>query len=148
MISIEEIKKLRDMTGISISECRKALEKAGGDFERAKEVLKEMGKGFVKKRGERETNSGIIEAYIHSGKKIGVMVELLCESDFVARSEDFQKLAHELCLQIAAINPDEFPLMEQNWIKDESKSVKELFDEYIAKFGENIVLKKFARFEI
>jgi len=92
--------------------------------------------------------AGIIESYIHSGKKIGAMVELHCESDFVAHSEDFQKLAHELCLQIAAIDPENIPLLKQPWIRDETKTIKDLIDEYISKFGENIILKRFARFEI
>jgi len=148
MITINQIKQLREETGLSISECKKALQEAKGDLKKAKEILKKMGLDFAKKRVEKETEFGIIESYIHSGKRIGVMVELCCESDFVARSEGFQKLAHELCLQIAAISPEEFPLFNQPYIRDETKTVKELIDEYIAKFGENIVLKRFARFEI
>jgi len=148
MIKIDEIKKLREETGVSISECKKALEEAKGDLKKAKEILKKIGRDFARKKKEREVKVGIVESYIHSGKRIGAMVELCCESDFVARSEDFQKLAHELCLQIAAISPEELPLFNQPYIRDETKTVKELIDEYITKFGENIILKKFVRYEI
>jgi elongation factor Ts len=148
MISLEKIKKLREETGVSISECQKALEKAKGDLKRAKETLKKSGRDLAREKKEREVKAGIIESYIHPGKKIGAMIELHCESDFVARSEDFQKLAHELCLQIAAISPEEIPLPKQPWIRDETKTIKDLIDEYIAKFGENIVLKNFIRYEL
>lgn len=148
MITIEKIKKLRQETSLSISECKKALEEAKGDIKKAKEILKKSGKDFAKKKKEREVKAGIVESYIHPGRKIGAMVELHCESDFVARSEDFQKLAHELCLQIAAIPPEKNPLLNQPWIRDETKTVKDLIDEYIAKFGENIILKRFVRYEI
>ena len=194
MVLIEQIKKLREETGISISECKKALEASKGNLEKAKVILKEWGKEFSKKKIERETKQGIVEGYIHPGKKIGVMVELNCESDFVARSEDFQKLAHEICLQAAAMSPlfskkedipddflfgerkiweeqlkdsgkskkiideiisgklekfkEEISLLSQLWIKDETKTVKDLIDEYISRLGENIVVRRFIRFEI
>jgi len=148
MLNIEQIKKLRKETNVSISECKKALEGADGDIKKAKEILKKRGIEFAKKKMEREAKEGIIESYIHPGKKVGVMIELNCETDFVARSEDFQKLAHELCLQIAAINPDEIPIFEQPWIKDETKIIKDLINEYIAKLGENIILSKFIRYEL
>jgi elongation factor Ts len=148
MSLIEKIKKLREETEISIAECKTALEEAKGDLEKAKEILKKRYGEMAKKRKERETKEGIIEAYIHPGRKIGVLLELRCESDFVARNPEFQKLAHELCLQIAAIDPEEVPLLEQNWIRDESKKIKDLISEYIAKFDENIVVERFARFQI
>jgi len=148
MINIDNIKQLREETGVSVSECKKALEKAKGDFEKAKEILKKWGKEIAGKKSERKVGEGIIESYIHPGKKIGAMVELCCESDFVARSENFQKLAHELCLQIAAIDPEETPLLEQPWIKDETKKIKDLIEEYIAKTGENIIVKRFIRYVI
>ena len=140
MISITQIKQLRQETGVSITECKKALEESKGDFEKAKEVLRKWGRGLAGKKAERGTKIGIIESYIHSNKRVGAMVELRCESDFVARSEDFKKLAHELCLQIAAMNPlflkeEDIPekfldkegisLMSQLWIKDETKTIKE-----------------------
>jgi elongation factor Ts len=148
MVSIDQIKKLREETGVSIGECQKALKEAKGNLAAAKEILRKQGSSWAKKRIQKQTGQGIIESYVHPGKKIGVLLELRCESDFVARSQDFQKLAHELCLQIAAISPEEIPLPEQAWIKDEAKNVKDLIDEHIAKFGENIVLKRFIRYEI
>jgi elongation factor Ts len=145
---IEKIKKLREETGISISECQKALKESGGDLEKAKELLKKAGQLLAQKKAERETKHGVIEAYIHPNKKIGAMIELLCESDFVANLKEFQHLAHEICLQVAAISPEEQPLMEQDWIKDPTKKIKELIEEHIAKFGENIVVGKVFRTKI
>jgi len=98
---------------------------------------------------EKELNRGIIESYVHLNGKIGVLVELRCKTDFVAKTEEFKKLAHELCLQIAAMNPKKTSLMiQQPWIKDEAKTVKELIDECIAKVGENIIIKRFVRYEL
>ena len=148
MISIDQIKKLREETEVSVSECKKALEAAKGDKEAAKEILRKWGKDFAKKKRDRKVKQGIIESYIHPNKKIGVMLELRCETDFVGKSPDFQKLAHELCLQIAAINPEGTPLFNQPWIRDETKTIKDLISEYIAKLGENIVLEKFIRYEL
>ena len=148
MVTINQIKQLREETDVSITDCKKALEEAKGDTKKAKEILKKLGRDFARAKKKREVKAGIIESYIHSGKKIGAMVELHCESDFVAHSEDFQKLAHELCLQIAAIDPENIPLLKQLWIRDETKRIRDLIDEYISKFGENIILKRFARFEI
>lgn len=145
---LEKIKQLRMMTGISISECKKAIEEAGGDLEKAKDILKRAGKTIAQKKAERLAKNGIIESYVHSNKKIGVMIELFCESDFVAKSEDFNNLAHELCLQIAAISPEEKPLLEQEWIRDPTKKIKDLIDGYIAKLGENIVVGKIFRTQI
>ena len=105
MVSFDQIKQLRQETGVSITECKKALEEAKGDNEKAKEILRTWGKSLAGKRSDRETNEGIVDSYIHPTKKIGVLLELSCESDFVARSDDFKNLSHELCLQIAAANP-------------------------------------------
>ena len=149
MVSIESIKELRNITGVSIGECKKALEKSNGDIKKAEEFLKEVGKKIVQKRMDKETAAGIIDAYIHTGSNIGVLVELNCESDFVARSEDFQKLAHELCLQIAVgSSDDDDPILERKWIKDESKTIQDLINESIGKFGENISIKRFTRYEL
>jgi len=114
MENAELLKQLREETGISMIECKKALEEAGGDLKRAKEILREKGKEMTKGRSERQMSKGIVEAYIHAGGKIGVLLELLCESDFVAKSEPFKQLAHELCLQAAAtkplyVRPDDIP---------------------------------------
>ncbi len=148
MSNIEQIKQLREATGISIGECRKALDEAKGDFVSAKEILKKWGKEFAQKTAQREVKQGIITSYIHPNKKIGVILELNCETDFVAKNTDFQNLSHEICLQIAAMGDDTLPLLEQPWIKDETKKIKDLVDETIAKLGENIVIKRFIRYEL
>jgi elongation factor Ts len=148
MINIAQIKKLREETGVSIAECQKALKEAAGDLPMAKEILRKMGKDLAVKKHKREAGEGIIESYIHPGKKIGVLLDMRCESDFVAHSEEFKRLAHELCLQIAAMDPDEKILLSQPWIRDESRTIKDLIDEYIARFGENIVIKRFMRYEL
>ena len=147
MTSIDQLKQLREQTAASITDCRKALQEAKGDAAKAKEILKKMGKDLAGKKAGRETQQGMIDSYIHPNKKIGVILELNCETDFVAKSEDFKNLAHELCLQIAAMG-EEPPLLEQPWIKDATKKVKDLIGEYIAKFGENITLKRFTRYDI
>jgi len=106
MASIEEIKKLREETGISLMECRKALEKSGDDIEKARDILRTWGKEVAKKKGaERTAGQGLIESYIHPNKKIGVLLSIRCESDFVAMSDNFKNLSHEICLQVAASNP-------------------------------------------
>jgi elongation factor Ts len=148
MVSVDQIKKLRDETDISISECRKSLEESNGDFEKAKEILKKRGVEIAQKKAERETKTGIIDSYIHPNKKVGVMLDIQCESDFVAKSPDFQKLSHELCLQLAAIDPEEIPFLEQGWIRDEKVLIKDLIGQYIAKIGENIIVKRFIRYEL
>lgn len=147
MITINLIKKLREETGVSISECKKALETAEGNTGKAKEILKKWGSQFAEKSKKRETKEGLIAGYIHPNRKIGALLELNCETDFVAKSPDFQTLAHELCLQIAAMEED-IPLLEQPWIRDETKKIRDLLNEYIAKLGENITIKKFTRYEL
>ena len=147
MITIDKIKQLRQETGVSIIECKKALKDAGNDIEKAKEVLRKRGKELAQLKSQRETGQGIVESYIHVNKKVGVLLELNCETDFVAKGKDFQELAHELCLQVAALDGEK-PLLEQSWIKDESKTVKELIDECISKLGENITVKRFIKYEI
>lgn len=147
MIFIEQVKQLREETNVSISECKKALEETGGDFDKAKETLKKWGRDLAGKKFSRKTSSGIVDSYIHPNKKIGVLLELNSETDFVARSSDFSNLSHELCLQIAAMGED-IPLLSQPWVKDQAKTVKDLIEEYVAKLGENISVKKFIRYEI
>lgn len=149
MITINQIKQLREETAISVSECKKALEEAGGDFQKAKEILKKWGKDLSNKKAGRGTEQGVVASYIHSNKKIGVLLELGCESDFVAKNEDFQKLAYELCMQVTAVSCDDVKsLLEHSWIKDTTKTVEGLINEGIAKLGENIIIKKFTRYEI
>jgi len=147
MISIDQIRQLRQETSVSISECKKALEKAKGDFDKAKEILRKWGRELAGKKSGREAGLGIIESYIHPDKRIGAMIELRCETDFVAKSKYFKELAHELCLQISAMDPEEDSLLSQPWVKDETKTIRELIDEYVAKLGENIIVKRFIRYE-
>ena len=148
MFSTDKIKQLREETGVSISECKKALEEAGGDFERAKEILKQWGKELAQKKKTREANQGIVDSYIHPNKKVGAFLELNCETDFVAKSSDFQNLVHEICLQIAGFSDEGVPLLEQPWIKDESKKIKDLIDDAIAKIGENISVKRYVKYSL
>lgn len=191
---IEKIKELRKMTNLSIIECKKALEESGYDLEKAKKLLQLKVGEFSKGKEKRETKEGIVASYVHTTKKIGVLLELLCETDFVAKSPLFEKLAHEICLQIAAQNPlylkekdipkallkekkenfkilfenkikdkkelekeiqkkieeykKEICLLEQKWIKDESKTIDNLIKDHIAKFGENIKIGRFVRYQI
>lgn len=146
--TIEEIKQLREETGMSISECKKALEQ-GGSMEKAKELLKAKGAEIAKKKQARAAGQGLIEAYVHPTGKTGVLLDLRCETDFVARSQDFKNFAHELALQIAAMDPeDPKNLLEQEYIRDPSKTIQNLLEEYIGKLGENIVIKEFVRFQI
>ena len=148
MSNLEQLKQLREETGVSMGECQKALAEAKGDIAKAKEILKKLGKELAQKKQSRETKQGIVDTYIHPNKKVGAMIELRCETDFVAKNHDFLKLAHELCLQIAAIDPEEIPIFEQPWIKDQAKTVKNLIEDTIAKLGENIILEKFIRYEL
>ena len=148
MVTIEQIKQLREETGVSVAECRKALAQANGDFDSAKEILRKRGVEIAAKRAEKIAGQGVIDSYIHPNKKVGVLLDLRCESDFVARSEDFQKLAHELCLQIAAMTPSKDELLVQPWIKETAKTPQDLLDEYVAKLGEKIVVEKFVRYEL
>ena len=147
MITVEQVQKLRDETLVSVAECRKALETTGGDHEKAKEILKHWGKELAKKKLDRQTSQGVISSYIHPNKKVGVLLELDCETDFVAKSQDFQNLSHELCLQVAAMG-EEIPLLEQPWIKDNSKTIKDLIEEYIGKIGENVSVRRFIRYDV
>lgn len=149
MPSIEEIKQLREETGVSVSECKKALEQSNNDFDKAKKILRKKGLELAGKRSERNAGSGIIDSYVHLNSKVGVLIEIRTETDFVAKSDDFKNLAHEICLQIAAMYPeDQNSLLSQPWIKDDSKTMNDLVAEHVSKLGENIVIKNFVRYEI
>lgn len=188
------IKELREKTGAGIVDCKKALQEAGGDIEKAVEILRKKGAAKAAKKAERATAEGAVFSYIHAGGKVGVLVELNCETDFVARNETFKELGHEIAMQIAAMAPEfvsredvpaelvekekeilkqqalaegkpehivekivegrlnkfysEKCLLEQPWIKDDSKTIKDLITDYITKLGENIKVRRFARFEV
>ena len=125
MASIEKLKQLREETGISMMECKKALEEANDDIEKAKEILREKGKEMIKDKGSRKTAQGLISSYIHPGGKTGVLLELHCETDFVAKGKDFSDLAHELCLQIAAAKP--LYVKEEDVPEEEIEKEKEIY---------------------
>ncbi|MBI2098543.1 MAG: translation elongation factor Ts [Candidatus Wildermuthbacteria bacterium] len=149
MATINQIKELREVTGISISECKKALEQAGGNMEKAKTLLKQWGREVAEKKQTRQVGEGLVVSYVHGNGKIGSLVAVKCETDFVARSEDFKNLCHELALQVASLEAESVEnLLAQQYIRDSSKTVKDLIGEYIAKLGENVVVEKFTRFQI
>ncbi len=194
MINIEDIKKLRDETGVSPVEIKKALAQAGDNFEKAKELLRVWGKSVAGKKTDREAKQGIIDYYLHPTGKTGVLLDIRCETDFVAKSSDFKNLAHEICLQIAAMKPlyvseesipaevldgelkiykeqvkdygkpenitnqivegkikkykESISLLGQPWVKDDSKTIKNLIEEVVSKVGENIEIKRFVRYEV
>jgi elongation factor Ts len=194
MVTIDQIKQLRDETGVSVSEVKKALDQANGDPVKAKEFLRIWGQKVLSKKTSRETKSGLIETYLHPNAKTGVLLDIRCETDFVAKNPDFKTLAHEICLQIAAMKPifvsekdipeefldgetkiyteqaagsgkpekivaqiiegklkkykEEVSLLSQVWIKDDTKTIKNLIEDTVAKVGENIEIKRFARYEI
>lgn len=148
-IDIKLIKQLREETQVSIADCTKALTDAKGDYEKAIQILKKRGIERAEKKATRETAQGIIESYIHQNGKVGVLLEILCETDFVARTEDFRRLAHEVAMQVAAMNPKNVEaLLKQEYIRDGSLTIENLIKQTIGKLGENIVIKQFSRFEI
>jgi elongation factor Ts len=149
MVDIKLLKKLRNETLVSLADCRKALEESKNDYKKALAALRESGLEKAAKKAERETPQGMIASYIHQNGRVGSLVEVSCETDFVARTDVFKDLIHEICMQVAAMNPkDVKALLRQEYIKDSSKTMEILVKEVIAKLGENIVVKRFQRFEI
>jgi len=148
-ITLDKIKKLRNLTNAGVMDCRRALEESKGNFEKAKVWLKKKGLKTAEKKKDRETKAGLVEAYIHSGGRVGAIVSLGCETDFVAKNKEFKKLALELAMQAAAMNPKSVAkLLEQEYIRDSKKKIKDLVNETIAKVGENIKINKVDRLEI
>jgi len=161
----EDVKALRDQTGAGVMDCKRALEEAGGDIHKAITILRDKGVAGADKKAHRETSQGLVESYIHAGGRIGVIVEVNCETDFVARTDTFKTLAHDIAMQVAASpatlavteeelpegaegSPEETVLMKQAFIRDASKSIEQLVKEGIAQTGENIRVRRFARFEL
>ncbi|MBI2582720.1 elongation factor Ts [Candidatus Azambacteria bacterium] len=146
----EQIKSLREKTGASLLLIKEAIEQAGGDEAKALELLKAEGIAVARKKAAREAREGVVGCYVHNGKKIGALVELHCETDFVARTDEFQTLAHDLAMQVAAMGEGAGveELLGQPFIKDENVTVKSVIQAAIAKFGENIELTRFVRYEI
>ncbi len=148
-ISSLEVKKLRDLTGASMMECKKALEKAGGDFEKAQGFLKEQGSAKAERKSERTTTAGLVEPYIHSNGKSGALVEVFCETDFVARNPMFKELAHDLAMQVVAMDPkDESELLASPFIKNPEETIQAYIHSKVALLGENIKIGRFARFQV
>ena len=162
--SVDDIKALREQTGAGIMDCKRALEEAQGDLEKAQEILKKRGMAAATKKAGRETGEGVIHSYIHSGERIGALVEVNCETDFVARTPEVKELAHNLAMQVAAMAPryinreemteaenhppQEVCLLEQPYIKDPTRTVNELVREVMARVGENIRVRRISRFAI
>ncbi len=163
-ITTADIKALRDLTGAGIMDSKRALEEADGDMDRAQDILREKGIASAAKKSDRETDQGLVESYIHSGGRIGAMVEANCETDFVARTEDFKALAHDIAMQVAAmnpkyinesdipegedVNPQEACLLQQPFIKDPSMTIDEMIRELVGKLGENIRIRRFSRYSL
>ena len=168
---LESIKKLRQQSSASISDCRKALEQAKGDFDEAVLLLRKRGLEIAAQKKDRQASQGRIEAYVHLGNKIGVLVEVNCETDFVARNEDFCRFTKDLAMQITASNPEyidkenvpkevlkeykqpedfykQHCLLEQPFIKDPSITIRDYLASLIAKIGENIVIRRFTRYKL
>lgn len=170
-MSVDMIKELRESTGCGIMECKRALAESNGDMNKAKDLLRQRGLELAIKKGGRAANEGRIEAYLHNGNKMGVIVEVNCETDFVGRNDDFIRFTKDLAMHIAAMAPkyikkDDVPadilaaevdqkgfikancLLDQAYVKDPSKSVQDLLNELVAKIGENIIVSRFTRYKI
>ena len=164
-ITTEQIKALREETGAGVMDAKRALEAANGDAAKAKAILREQGMAAAAKRSERETSNGVVESYIHGGGRVGVLVEVNCETDFVANTEDFRGLAKNIAMQIAAMSPalvskddperekhegsdEEVCLLSQPFIRDSSRTIEQLVQDAVAKTGENIRVRRFTRFEL
>lgn len=149
MVNAQQIKELRDKTGVSMSSCKKALEEASGDMEKALSVLQRESAKSAEKRADRTLGAGVVEAYIHNNKKTGVLVELMCESDFVSGNEEFRTLAKDIAMHIVASSPSDLnDLAGQPYVKNPSITIKELVNQAVQKFGEKIEVSKFSRFSL
>ena len=143
-----DVQNLREITGAGVMECKRALDEAGGDLEKAKSIIFERGLTKAEKKSGRVTGAGLLETYVHNNR-VGVLLELRCETDFVARNELFKELAHNIVMQVAAMNPSNIQeLLAQNYVKNESITIDVLIKEAISKIGENMKVEKFCRYEI
>ena len=163
-INAEQIKDLRQKSGAGVMNCRSALVQAEGNIDKAMQLLKEQNLLQVEKKSKRITEQGIVESYVHAGGRIGVVIEVNCETDFVARTEIFKELAHNLAMQVAALAPvcvskDQIPegsdleaqtasLLSQPYIRDTTMTVQDVINEAVAKTGENIKVRRFTRYEL
>ena len=164
-ISVEMIRDLRQKTGAGVMDCKRALEESDGNSDKAEDVLREQGLASAAKKVGRETREGVVHAYIHTGGRVGALVQLDCETDFVARTPEFQELAHNLAMQIAAMPStsyvskddideeeqrpiEEISLLDQSYIKDPSRTVNDIIQDAIARVGENVKVRRFSRFAL
>ena len=149
MANAQDVQRLRAETGAGVMDCKRALDDAHGDFDKAKTLIKERGLAKAQRTSDREAKEGIVESYVHAGGKIGALVELSSETDFVARNPDFRSLAREIAMQIAAMDPkDVGELLDQAYIRDASKTVGELVTTFAARTGENVRVRRFTRFQL
>jgi len=147
-MSAIEIQKLRELTGAGVMECKKAYEEAGGDLDKAVKIINKRGLSKAEKRADRKTSAGLVQSYVHN-ERVGALVELRSETDFVAHSEPFRELAKNLVMQIAAMAPEDTEgLLAQPFIKDPEKTIKDLVNEVVSKVGENVQIGKFYRIEL
>jgi elongation factor Ts len=164
VVTTTDIKKLREETGAGVMDAKRALEEAAGDFSQAKELIRQQGIASAAKRADRATSEGVVESYIHGGGRIGALVELQCETDFVARTDAFKGLARDVAMQIAAMNPlalvaedvpadapgnlEDHALLKQTFIRDSSQTIEQLIQAVVGQTGENIQIGRFSRFEL
>ena len=148
-IDPKEVQRLRSESGAGVMDCKRALEETGGDYAKALALIKERGIQSVAKKSEREAKEGLVASYVHSGGRIGALVELASETDFVARNDEFRELAREIAMQVAAMDPKDLEdLLEQAYIRDASKTIGELVTGVAATTGENVRVRRFKRFEL
>lgn len=149
MVTAKTIKNLRDKTGVSIMLCKKALEEAGGDIDKAVLVLRKQGLKIAEKKAERTMQAGTVNCYIHSNKQVGVLIEARSETDFVAKNDGFQSFVYDIAMHIAAMDPENIEeLMEQPYIKNQDIKVGDYLNDTIQKFGENIKIARFMRYSV
>lgn len=164
MVTTSDIKRLREETGAGVMDAKRALEEASGDFTQAKELIRQQGIASAAKRADRATSEGVVESYIHGAGRIGALVELKCETDFVARTDAFKQLAKDVAMQVAAMNPlalvtedvpagapgnlEDHALLNQTFIRDSSQTIEQLIQAVVGQTGENIQIGRFARFEL
>ena len=144
-----DVKKLREETGAGIMDCKKALEEAAGDYKKATELVKARGLERAEKKQDRETTEGYVASYVHSNGKLAAMVELVCETDFVARNDEFRSLGQDIAMQVVSMQPETVDeLLEQEFIKDGGATIGFLVKSLSGKIGEKIAVKRFVRFEV
>lgn len=145
----QDVKKLREETGAGMMDCKKALDKADGNFEEARELVRQRGLAIADKKADRETNEGYIASYVHANNKVAALVEILCETDFVAKNDDFQKMAKDVAMHVVAMNPENVEaLLADQFVKNPDITIEELVKGVSGKIGEKFVVNRFVRYEV